>query len=233
MRTLSYICTRLEPLYYPHPLLYSARKNDYMADMRYFILIISLICASLLGAILWIAPEEFTSGSSSLSFGEAQIGGDFTLTDQHKKPFAASQLKGHYSLVYFGYTHCPDICPTSLLIISHALEALGKDANLVLPVFISLDPERDTPEILSQYVQNFDPRLIGLTGTPSQVKQAADAYKVYFSKVEQKDSALGYLVDHSGYIYLMGPDGKYLAHFPYNVAEQTIISTLRTFIKPL
>jgi protein SCO1/2 len=140
-------------------------------------------------------------------------------------------MKGHYSLVYFGFTHCPDICPTSLLTIANSLNAMGVKGEDVVPVFISVDPERDTTDKLKLYVASFHPRMVGLTGSPAQVKKAADAYKVYFSKVETPDSALEYQIDHSGFIYLMDTHGEYITHFPHNVSEQTLTAALRERVK--
>ena len=191
--------------------------------MRYILLISVFLGLAVLAGMQLVSPPP----AKPLSYGEAQVGGDFSLIDHESQPFTQEQLKGRFALVYFGFTHCPDICPTGLMTITHALEALGKDAQAIQPVFISVDPERDTPKALSEYLQNFHPSFIGLSGSDEQVKQTAAAFKVYYSKVEQPGSALGYLVDHSGYIFLMGPDGKYLAHFPHNVAEQTLTATLR------
>lgn len=188
------------------------------------------LIGSVFAAAMWLAPEHLQSNQPQ-STGEAQIGGAFTLTDTHGKAFTEKNLLGKFSLIYFGFTYCPDICPTSLLTIHNALELVGTQRAQVQPIFISVDPERDTQKVMKQYVKSFDDQLIGLTGTLEQTHAVADAYKVYFSKVEQKDSALGYQIDHSGYIFLMGPDGKYITHFPHNVAEQTLAATLRAHLK--
>lgn len=198
--------------------------------MRSLIIGIAVLIVAVFAAIQWLAPQHFTPGPADTVSGKALVGGPLSLVDHDGQPFTEKRLKGNYSLVYFGFTHCPDICPTSLLTISHAINALEEKSDQVVPVFISLDPERDTPEKLKPYVSSFHPRMIGLTGSPEQVKQAADAYKVYFSKVETPESALGYLVDHSGFIYLMGPTGEYITHFPHNVAEQSLTATLRQHV---
>lgn len=197
--------------------------------MRYLIIGMIALIGSVFAAAMWLAPQHLQSNQPTHS-GEALIGGAFELTDTKGKPFTEKDLLGKYSLIYFGFTYCPDICPTSLLIIHNALKMIGSSREKIQTIFISVDPERDTPDVMDKYVKNFDDHLIGLTGSLKQVQVVADAYKVYFSKIEQKDSALGYQVDHSGYIFLMGPDGKYITHFPHNVAEQTLTATLRAHI---
>lgn len=163
--------------------------------------------------------------------GKALIGGDFALIDANGNTRTARDFRGQYMLVYFGFTHCPDICPTSLLLIENAMNSLGPKAEKLTPIFITLDPERDTPETVGTYVKNFGDRWVGLSGSPQQIRAVADAYKVYYSKAEEKDSALGYVIDHSGFMYLMGPDGAYLAHFPHSIAQQTLTEGLNAAIK--
>lgn len=165
------------------------------------------------------------------SKGEALIGGPFTLMDSTSKEITDELFRGRYMLVYFGFTHCPDICPTTLLLMMNALDQIGADkARQVVPIFVTLDPERDTPENVATYVQNFSPNLVGLTGTPEQIKAVADAYKIYYKKVPVPDSEMGYVVDHSGFVYLMDPDGKYVTHFAHTTAEQAMVDDLRKHI---
>lgn len=199
--------------------------------MRYLILIISLLIVTVFAFAFWIMPEQLEPTNHSQSQGKALIGGDFSAIDHTGNPFTQDNLKGRYSLIYFGFTHCPDICPTSLLVMANSIDDLGDKAEQILPVFISVDPERDTQDAMAQYVSNFHPRLVGVTGTPEQIKHLAQVYKVYFSKVEQPDSAIDYLVDHSGFIFLMNPQGEYITHFPHNVAQQELTATLRGHIK--
>jgi len=138
------------------------------------------------------------------------LGGPFSLTDMHGRAVTDSTYRGRWMLVYFGYAYCPDVCPTELQTISTALDRLGPDAAKVVPLFITIDPARDTPAALAQYVRLFDDRLIGLTGTPDQVAAVARAYRVYYAKISMPDRA-AYLMDHSSFVYLMGPDGKFRA----------------------
>lgn len=156
-----------------------------------------------------------SSGGTSVSVvgGVAAIGGPFTLVDQNGKSRTDADFRGELMLVYFGYTFCPDICPTELQTMSEALDQLGKNAARVQPIFITVDPARDTVKAMKEYVSHFHPRMLGLTGTPDEVAAAARAYRVYYAKAEGKAGGEDYLMDHSGFVYLMGPDGRYLTHF--------------------
>ncbi len=165
------------------------------------------------------------------SQGEALIGGDFTLTDGAGNIVTNRDFAGKYMLVFFGFTHCPDICPTSLLVIRNALDQLGDRGKDIVPIFITIDPERDGAETIGRYVKNFGDRQVGLTGTPAEIRAVADAYKVYYQKVEDKDSAMGYTMDHSGFLYLMGRDGKYLTHFPHTISEKKLAEGLRPYLE--
>ncbi len=151
------------------------------------------------------------------SSGTALIGGPFALMDQNGNLRSAGEFSGRYMLVYFGFTTCPDICPTDLGKMGAALTQLEKNdaarAARVQPIFITVDPERDTVTAIKEYMPNFHPRLIGLTGTPAQIKAVMAAYRVYAQKNIPKDDPANYMMDHSSYIYLMGPDGGYITHF--------------------
>lgn len=176
-------------------------------------------------AILALLAAFLTAGVSyylanqprgQISIGTALVGGPFTLTDQTGRKVTEKDFLGKYMLVFFGYTYCPDICPTELQVMSAALDSMGPKADAIQPVFISVDPGRDTPEVLKQYVANFHPRLVGLTGSPEEIASVAKAYRVYFSKVESNSAPDAYLMDHSTIIYLMDPQGKFLKHFAYS-----------------
>ena len=154
------------------------------------------------------------------------IGGPFRLTDQTGKQRRDSDFRGKLMLVYFGFTYCPDICPTDLQQIGRALDLLGPAAAGVAPLFITLDPERDTVKLLAQYVPAFHPQLIGLTGDAQAIRQAALAYKVYYAKVVNQGLSR-YTIDHSSFIYLMGRDGKYLGFIPPSTSANRIAAALR------
>lgn len=171
-----------------------------------------------LGIRFYLAPSMMPRVSIS---GTALIGGPFTLVDQDGKTRSDAEFRGKLMLVYFGYTYCPDICPTELQAMSDALDILGDKGKKVQPIFITIDPARDSMKAMKAYVSHFHKSLIGLTGTPEQIAVAAKAYRVYYAKVPAKDGGNDYLMDHSGLIYLMGPDGKYLTHFvPSTTPEQ-------------
>jgi protein SCO1/2 len=135
------------------------------------------------------------------------LGGPFSLTDQSGKPVTEQDYAGRWMLVYFGYSYCPDVCPTELGTMVAAVDAMGPAGEAVVPAFITVDPQRDTPEHLADYVSRFHPRMQGLTGTPEQVADAARRYRVYYAKVERAEMT-DYLMDHSSFIYLVGPDAK-------------------------
>lgn len=174
-------------------------------------------------AMQWLMPH----GGEQPGSGQVSIGGPFTLTDQDGRTVSDKDFAGKLMLVYFGFTNCPDICPTGLQTIAIAMDSLGGDAARVQPILISVDPERDTPAVMKDYVQAFHERLIGLTGTPEQIAKVAREYRVYYQKVPLKESSLGYSVDHSGFIYLMDGQGRYLTHFRHDVAPDEMAKRIR------
>ena len=162
--------------------------------------------------------------------GVALVGGPFTLIDQHGKKRTDREFRGTYLLVFFGYTNCPDVCPTGLQDMSEVLDALGPDARKVQPIFITIDPGRDRPALLKNYAANFHPRLVALTGSASAIATTAKAYRVYYAKSGEK-SGDNYLMSHSTFIYLMGPDGKYLTTFSYNTSPKSMAMGIRKLFK--
>jgi protein SCO1/2 len=174
----------------------------------------------------------FTPQKIIKSSGTALIGGDFTLINQDGKTVTNKDFEGKYMLIYFGYTFCPDVCPTELQVMTGALEKLGDQAKLIQPVFVSVDPQRDKPEIMKDYVSNFFPGMIGLTGTPEQISRVAKLYRVYYSKAAEKGAAPDeYAMDHSSIVYLMGPDGSFVKHFSYGTDADKLAQGLKTAIK--
>lgn len=169
------------------------------------------------------------------STGTAAIGGPFQLTDHNGNRVTEKTYAGKFMLVYFGYTYCPDVCPTGLTEISNALDLLGPAADKIVPIFISVDPARDTPEQLHEYATYFHPRLVGLTGTPEQVAAVARAYRVYYAKVNPKDKDADpedYSMDHSALVYLMGPDGNFRQHFSHGMDAETMANRMREIVAP-
>lgn len=164
------------------------------------------------------------------SSGTAAIGGAFSLIDQNGNGFTQENLKGHYSLVFFGFANCPDMCPTALTSITQAMELLPEEiASRITPVFITIDPKRDTPESLKDYAANFHPRLIALTGTREQTTQAATAFKVYHQVADP--AVEDYMVNHSGFIYVMDEKGNYVQHFSHTAAPEAMAEDLRSIVK--
>jgi cytochrome oxidase Cu insertion factor (SCO1/SenC/PrrC family) len=167
----------------------------------------------------WDARQVQTSA------GEALIGGPFTLTDQHGEEVTEKDFAGRYMLIYFGYTFCPDICPTSLTTMTAALDRLPQEqAEQIVPVFITVDPARDTVEQLAAYAPLFHPRLVALTGSEDQVREAARAWRVYYHVPDEEGDA--YLVDHSTFVYLMGPDGGYRTHFGIDTSPEKMAEVI-------
>jgi protein SCO1 len=156
--------------------------------------------------------------------GAALIGGPFTLTDQHGTKTSDSNFRGRLMLVYFGYSFCPDVCPTDLAAISTAIDLLGLSGDAVQPIFITIDPERDTVQRLAEYASLFHPRLIALTGTSDEIRQVTSEYRVYF---EKSGTGPNYQVNHSDIIYLMGRDGRFITHFGQGTAPEQIADAIR------
>ncbi|KAK8024047.1 Protein SCO1 [Apiospora rasikravindrae] len=143
--------------------------------------------------------------------GRPKVGGDFELTDQNGKPFSSADLKGRYSLVYFGFTHCPDICPEELDKMAQMFDLVQAERpGALVPVFVTCDPQRDDPATLKTYLSEFHPSFVGLTGTYEQIKDMCKAYRVYFSTPRDAKPGVDYLVDHSIYFYLMDPEGDFV-----------------------
>ena len=167
-----------------------------------------LIVASLLWCGLTAAAEQPSAAQmmDDLMYGRGSVGGPFTLTDQTGKQRSDTEFRGKLMIVYFGYTLCPDVCPTDLMAITQALDALGPAAEGVQPVFITIDPERDT-KVLADYVSSFHHSLVGLTGSPDEIRKVANSYKAFYVKVQDERSG-EYSIDHAGIIYLDGPQRR-------------------------
>jgi protein SCO1/2 len=156
---------------------------------------------------------------------------DFTLTDQHGQPFRLSDQRGHVVLLFFGYTHCPDVCPTTLATWKRVHEALGPDAERVRFVFITVDPERDTRERLQQHLAVFNPAFIGLTGTADELAAIYQAYGVFHEKAAASGSAAGYLVNHTASVYVIDPDGRWRLQFGFGTPAEDMVHDIRELLK--
>ena len=162
-------------------------------------------------------------------FGRASIGGPFTLTDTSGQRRSLEEFRGRIVLLYFGYTYCPDVCPTDLMQIATVLSELGPQADQVQALFITFDPERDTPKHLHSYLKDFDPRLIGLTGTPQEIENAAKLWQVYYAKVPTGDG--NYLIDHSAYTFVIDQEGSYAGVFPPGTEAQRMLGLVRSMLR--
>ena len=194
-----------------------------------------IVAGFLIGAMGGAAALVLTRGASNpnvTTTGKALIGGPFALVDQHGKKVTDRDFRGRYMLIFFGFTHCPDICPAELQVISASLDDLGPKAADVVPIFVTLDPERDTPEVMADYVKNFGSSFVGLTGSPEAIAEAAEAYRVTYSKFENKgaDSDDNYSIDHSAIVYLMGRNGEYITHFNYGTPAAKMTESLRRYL---
>jgi len=173
------------------------------------------------------------AGGDSAPLEGARIGGAFTLINQDGRPTSDRQFAGKYRIVYFGFTHCPDVCPVDLQNIGKALRDLDMSdpelAARVQPIFITVDPERDTPAVMKQYVAAFHPRLIGLTGTPEQIADVAKKYAAFFQKSEEEGSG-DYLVNHNRTTYLMGPEGQPIALLPSDQGADDVAAELKRWV---
>lgn len=158
--------------------------------------------------------------------------GDFSLTDHNGKPRSSTEFRGRYMLIFFGYTHCPSICPTNLQHMAEALQHLGPKARAIQPIFITIDPKRDTPAILKDYMSHFGDNFLALTGTEAQIKSVARQYRVHRRKViEDKTAPEDYLVDHSSLTLLLGPDGKFRTLFPHDTNGQIMAERMQKYLK--
>jgi protein SCO1/2 len=201
-----------------------------MNSQRRFVLVAVLLGGLVIlaaGAFLGLGLRETPKGAAGTLIASA-IGGPFHLVDQNGKTVSDADLKGKWSLIYFGYTHCPDACPTALNAIAIALDDLGPKRDAVRPVFITVDPERDTSEVLKSYATSFDMPLLALTGTPAEVAQAAKDYRVYYAKHPEPGG--DYSMDHSSVIYVMDPEGRFTATFTPESSPEDIAARLKKLL---
>jgi protein SCO1/2 len=192
--------------------------------------VLVVAAAFLAGLVLCFGVILIVSGRVSAPVAQqvAAIGGPFELVDQNGRTVTERDLKGRPFLVFFGFTRCPDICPTTLFEVSEIMRALGKDAERVGALFITVDPERDTPAALKDYLSSFDPHLAGLTGEPAAVAAVAKAYRVYFKKVPLDQG--GYTMDHTAIVYLMDKEGRFVAPFSLKRTTEAAAADLRRYL---
>ena len=194
--------------------------------MRRWVWLAAVIAVAAGGAMVWSGYQR--PHPTTVSTGSALIGGPFTLVDQRSQPFTDKNLRGRPSLVFFGFTYCPEVCPTTLTHMSAWLKALGPDADKLNVVFITIDPERDTPRQMASYLSAFDPRIRGLTGSPNAIDKVASAYRVYHKKIPLAGGS--YTMDHSAVIYAMDRTGSLSGILTYDEPDPKALSAIRALI---
>jgi len=183
----------------------------------------------LTGLVVFAGVFLYATGNlSGAGSGASAIGGPFKLIDQNGKPITDADLKGRPFLVFFGYTHCPDVCPTTLFEVSEVMQALGKDADRTGALFITVDPERDTPAAMKDYLSSFDPHLRGATGDRAAIDAAEKAYRVYAKKVPTGNG--DYSMDHTALVYLMDKQGRFVAPFSLKRRPEDAAADLRRYL---
>jgi protein SCO1/2 len=199
---------------------------------RSLVIAIWVIGLAIAGGLGWAISDLMEPGGGMLVAGlrnatAPAIGGPFALIDDTGKPRTDTDFRGKLMLIYFGYTHCPDACPTTLQDMADALAKVGPTADQIAPIFITIDPARDTVSYLKGYAEQFDPRFVALTGSDAQVAAAAKGYRVYYRKAGDQPN---YLMDHSSIVYLMGRDGKFLTHFTPDTTPDQMAAALRKYL---
>jgi protein SCO1 len=191
-----------------------------------------LLVAAMAGGLIWHESETVPGLGRTVTSGQVEVGGPFRLTDQNGKLRSNSDFRGKYQLIYFGYSFCPDVCPTTLGVISQALDQMGIDGNRIVPIFITIDPDRDTPQVLKQYMSAFGPRFVGLTGDAKSIAAVEKEYRVYAKKqpLDKANPKGGYGMDHSSVIYLMGPDGRMVTYYDELISPDALTKDLKSKI---
>ncbi|MEO6782652.1 MAG: SCO family protein [Bradyrhizobium sp.] len=200
-----------------------------MKSLRRFLIIMALAVASSV-AISWavgVVSHRLRPLPRTTTSGTPTIGGPFSLEATDGKVVTDQTYRGKWLLIFFGYTFCPDVCPTALSNIGVALEKLGRDADRLQPLFVTVDPERDTRDVLADYLKSFDPRIVGLTGTKDQVDRVIHEYRIYVAQQKSETGGDDYLVSHSAYVYLMDPRGRFVNVIQGSEAGDEIAAWLR------
>ena len=226
-----------------------------MKRLRLTVLSILVILAVVAVGAFWrISDSRLQSETDALDAGDlnlqsetqtpaplGEFGGPFSLTDQYGMRRTDMDFRGKYMLIFFGYTYCPDVCPTTLAVEKEALDKLGARANRIVPIFISIDPKRDTPDKLKSYLSSFDasqpstrPNFVGLTGTDEEIAKAAKAYRVFYRAHLDgfMAGAAGYSIDHTGDVYLMGPEGKFVSYYSQGILADELAADLMVKTSP-
>ena len=188
-----------------------------------YLLLVAFVAA---GTLWYLGDLRAHNGVESVATGDTvTLGGPFTLTDQNRMLRTEKDFRGKYTLVFFGYTYCPDVCPTTLAVMAAALDRIGSRATQVVPLFITVDPKRDTPDKIKSYLASFGPHFVGLTGEPADIASVAKEYRVYY-KEHPAENGGEYTVDHSGVVYLMDPNGQFVANYSLETSPDAMAADL-------
>ncbi|MDW3208176.1 MAG: SCO family protein [Alphaproteobacteria bacterium] len=191
----------------------TSRTFPKLARVRYALWGLTVVAASVFAGLYMRGTPAPQEGRQATQIGEAAIRSEFTLTDHTGDRVTEADFLGRWQLVFFGFTYCPDVCPTTLAYMASVLDTLEATADRIAPLFITVDPARDTPTVMADYVSAFHPKLTGLTGSEEDVAAAAHAFRVYYERLEEGSAQDGYLMAHSGHIYLMTPEGRFETTF--------------------
>jgi protein SCO1/2 len=200
--------------------------------------LLAVMLASAGGAYLYLRDDPPAEGSragaarlmNELMSGKGPVGGPFTLTDPDGRRKSLADFRGKLVLLYFGFTYCPDVCPTDLMSVGNVIRSLGPEGNELQPVFVTLDPERDTPEVLRVYAASFHPRFVSLRGTEDEIRRVAASYKVFFEKVRPPGTNT-YFIDHSAYVFLLDREGRFITLFPPGTPQERMAVMVREQLK--
>ncbi|MFV3075778.1 SCO family protein [Niveispirillum fermenti] len=199
-------------------------KRDRLARMGLAVMV-GLVMAAVI-AWMTIRHDQRQAAGTGLAVAPASIGGAFTLTSHDGRTVKDTDFDGKYRLIFFGYTYCPDICPTELQTVAQAMDLLGAEASEVQPLFITIDPARDTQAVLAEYVRLFHPSIIGLTGSDAQIADVAKAYRVYYARSQGAEYPDAYLMDHSTFVYLMAPDGGFVTVLAKGTTAEQMVEAI-------
>ena len=189
---------------------------------KFFLTLLSSLLILLvlsIGTGLWVYKQTKSNNLNKATL----VGGSYSLTDHNGKKVTDKSFQNKFKIIYFGYTFCPDICPTGMAVISQALDLLGNKAQRIKPLFITVDPKRDNIEIMAEYHSHFHPSFSNLTGTLDQIRRVAKLYRVYYKKSDASE-AENYLMDHSSIMYVLSPEGEYINHFGPQITPEQIIA---------
>jgi len=193
------------------------------AIQKFLWVLVGIAGLTFVWGLLWMGPRSDQSGSSQ----DPAFSAAFELTDHQGQIRSEEDFAGRWMLIFFGFANCPDVCPTTLAEVAAVMDGLDGDADKVQPIFISIDPERDTPQALAEFVPLFDERIIGLTGTPEQIAATSDTFPIYFERIDDASAPDGYTMGHSSHLFLFDGQAGFVDSWPYGTTAEEILTDLR------